>query len=75
MCGICGFVTPDANVAIDRCDVIKMRDVITHRGPDEEGLFIIVTENRNWYPTTKPALNAPVRVLFDSHGRDREASF
>ena len=42
---------------------------------DEEGLFIIVSENRNWYPTTKPALNAPVRVLFDTDGRDREASF
>src|SRR5688572_2722207 len=40
MCGICGFVTPDANVAIDRCDVIKMRDVITHRGPDDAGVFV-----------------------------------
>jgi asparagine synthase (glutamine-hydrolysing) len=40
MCGICGFVTPDTNVAIDRCDVIKMRDVITHRGPDDAGVFV-----------------------------------
>ena len=40
MCGIAGFVTrselgPDAHAR-----AVKMRDVITHRGPDEAGLHI-----------------------------------
>ncbi|HEX6050999.1 MAG TPA: asparagine synthase (glutamine-hydrolyzing) [Gemmatimonadaceae bacterium] len=40
MCGICGVVSPDPKSTVDRCEVIRMRDVITHRGPDDSGLFI-----------------------------------
>ena len=40
MCGICGFVSPDPTSIVDRCDLVRMRDVITHRGPDDSGLFI-----------------------------------
>jgi asparagine synthase (glutamine-hydrolysing) len=40
MCGICGFVSPDPTFTVERCDVIRMRDVITHRGPDDSGLYV-----------------------------------
>ena len=37
MCGICGFT----GEVIDRDKVIKnMTDVITHRGPDSDGVFM-----------------------------------
>lgn len=37
MCGICGFT----GEVVDRNDVIKrMTDVITHRGPDSDGVFM-----------------------------------
>ena len=36
MCGICGFT----GQIVDRNETIKnMTDVITHRGPDSDGLF------------------------------------
>jgi asparagine synthase (glutamine-hydrolysing) len=34
MCGICGFVGPR-----DREALVRMRDALRHRGPDEAGLF------------------------------------
>jgi asparagine synthase (glutamine-hydrolysing) len=41
MCGICGIALSDrATTTIDRDVVLRMRDVITHRGPDAAGLFI-----------------------------------
>lgn len=41
MCGIAGFFEPGAaRTAIERRDVIqRMCDVITHRGPDDEGFY------------------------------------
>jgi hypothetical protein len=35
---------------------------------DDEGLFIIVPENRNWYPTQKQAEVFPVTVEFENNG-------
>jgi asparagine synthase (glutamine-hydrolysing) len=38
MCGICGIVTParsGARISPER--LVRMRDVLTHRGPDDEG--------------------------------------
>jgi hypothetical protein len=35
---------------------------------DDEGLFIIVPENRNWYPTQKQAEVFPVTVEFEING-------
>ena len=39
MCGIAGIVSATELAAEDRHRVIAMRDVLTHRGPDEAGLF------------------------------------
>jgi len=40
MCGICGIINTKKNNHISQAMVGAMCDVITHRGPDEEGLFI-----------------------------------
>ena len=39
MCGIAGLVAPERLHADDRARVIRMRDVISHRGPDDAGLY------------------------------------
>ena len=40
MCGICGIVRPMASRRqVSVRDLIRMRDVMTHRGPDGSGLF------------------------------------
>src|ERR1044072_7608464 len=40
MCGICGFAAPEGlDRRIDRSLLVKMRDTLTHRGPDAAGLF------------------------------------
>ena len=39
MCGIAGIVATDWLHADDRAHLPRMRDVITHRGPDEAGTF------------------------------------
>ncbi len=39
MCGIAGIVAADRLDADDRARVERMRDVLTHRGPDDAGLF------------------------------------
>jgi hypothetical protein len=36
---------------------------------DDEGLFVIVPEHRNWYPTDKPAGILPMKVEFENEGR------
>jgi asparagine synthase (glutamine-hydrolysing) len=40
MCGIAGIVASERLDTDDRERVIRMRDVIAHRGPDDTGLFI-----------------------------------
>ena len=41
MCGINGIaLSTRSRRQLDRDDVVRMRDVITHRGPDEAGIFI-----------------------------------
>jgi asparagine synthase (glutamine-hydrolysing) len=41
MCGFCGIATPlSSNRRIDRGQIIRMRETIRHRGPDEEGIFL-----------------------------------
>jgi asparagine synthase (glutamine-hydrolysing) len=40
MCGIAGIVAAVGLHADDRARVVAMRDVLTHRGPDEAGLFL-----------------------------------
>ena len=39
MCGIAGFVTTDRLDADDGVRLTRMRDIITHRGPDEAGVY------------------------------------
>jgi asparagine synthase (glutamine-hydrolysing) len=38
MCGIAGIVASDQLTEDERTRVVRMRDIITHRGPDEAGL-------------------------------------
>ncbi len=41
MCGICGVAIPDRlDRAADERTVIRMRDALTHRGPDGQGLLL-----------------------------------
>ncbi len=37
---------------------------------DDEGLFVIVPEHRNWFPTDKPAGIFPMRMEFESGGKE-----
>lgn len=37
---------------------------------DDEGLFIIVPEHRNWYPTFTPSGIFPIQVRFSEKGKD-----
>lgn len=36
---------------------------------DDEGLFVVVHEHRNWYPTDKPSAIFPMSIEFDERGR------
>ena len=36
---------------------------------DDHGLFVIVPEHRNWYPTDKPSEIFPMTVEFDNRGK------
>jgi asparagine synthase (glutamine-hydrolysing) len=40
MCGICGILTADSSIVPARGLLERMRDSITHRGPDGAGLYI-----------------------------------
>src|SRR5262245_11880745 len=41
MCGICGIIVPKRlNRPVDRNRLALMRDTLTHRGPDAEGMYI-----------------------------------
>src|SRR6516165_5250479 len=40
MCGICGIVTVDSGFVPDRRLLERMRDSISHRGPDGAGLYL-----------------------------------
>ena len=39
MCGMCGIVHADSIQTCDKNELIAMRDVITHRGPDDGGIY------------------------------------
>ena len=41
MCGICGIAIPEKlNRAVDAAALVRMRDSLTHRGPNDAGVFI-----------------------------------
>lgn len=40
MCGICGVYNFEAGEPVDSDTLRRMRDVMRHRGPDEEGLYV-----------------------------------
>ncbi|HEU4523045.1 MAG TPA: asparagine synthase (glutamine-hydrolyzing) [Thermoanaerobaculia bacterium] len=40
MCGIAGIINFDAGRPVDEARLLRMRDVLHHRGPDGEGLWI-----------------------------------
>src|SRR5262245_58625220 len=41
MCGICGIAIPETlNRQVGEATLIRMRDSLTHRGPDDAGLLI-----------------------------------
>ncbi len=39
MCGICGIVSYHSNA--NACDIRKMMDIVSHRGPDGEGMLLL----------------------------------
>lgn len=42
---------------------------------DDEGLFIVVPRDRNWYPTNKPAGIFPIAVEFENEGNHYTHAF
>jgi hypothetical protein len=42
---------------------------------DDEGLFIVVSENRNWYPTNISSTIHPLTIGFTAHGIDHNFSW
>lgn len=40
MCGICGKLYFDAQRTVEGKDLIRMMEVINHRGPDDEGVYL-----------------------------------
>lgn len=40
MCGICGILTTSGSKEIKEKDINSMVDVLYHRGPDDQGLFL-----------------------------------
>ena len=52
MCGICGKAYFDPARPIDRGELKKMTDVITRRGPDDEGYFVLVGLEAGVYDVT-----------------------
>jgi asparagine synthase (glutamine-hydrolysing) len=40
MCGINGILHLDVNQSINESNLIRMRDSLAHRGPDDQGIFI-----------------------------------
>jgi hypothetical protein len=42
---------------------------------NDEGLFIIVTANRNWYPTDRPSGIFPMEVSFENEGKKYSTGF
>ena len=40
MCGICGIVYSDQARTVSEQQVVAMRDVLAHRGPDDAGVFL-----------------------------------
>ena len=40
MCGICGIYNLNPREKVDKSSLKKMTDILSHRGPDDEGFFI-----------------------------------
>ena len=40
MCGICGIVYSNAAQPVDKTALLEMREVLTHRGPDDAGSYL-----------------------------------
>lgn len=44
MCGICGILAFDDRFELDRQTLVRMRDTLSHRGPDDAGVVVHDTE-------------------------------
>jgi asparagine synthase (glutamine-hydrolysing) len=40
MCGICGIVNFESENLVEEKAILRMRDVMIHRGPDDQGIYI-----------------------------------
>jgi len=62
MCGICGKISVNGNVSGEL--IRKMCRVLTHRGPDDEGVYVKEGKGKSWMntqpakPTTAPGFGA-----------------
>lgn len=71
-----GLVTSDV---IKTCQTLKEKfnlDLFTKQSPtshfavvgDDQGLFIVVTEKRPWFPTQIPSSKSPLKIVFEVDG-------
>ncbi len=47
MCGICGVVNFKRGIGLDRIRLMRMRDSLQHRGPDDEGTYFYEEHGAN----------------------------
>ncbi len=46
MCGICGIIGSDVNKAVTERQLLAMKRVLTHRGPDDHGVYLAPQKGR-----------------------------
>jgi asparagine synthase (glutamine-hydrolysing) len=46
MCGICGIIGSDVNKAVTERQLLAMKRVLTHRGPDDHGVYLSPQKGR-----------------------------
>ena len=69
-----GLVTDDVALACRQLEELWAVPLFSKQAPtpnfaaagDDNGLFIVVSENRNWYPTNIPAVKAPLKAVFQT---------
>jgi asparagine synthase (glutamine-hydrolysing) len=52
MCGLCGVAYSDSKRPVDRDMLHRMTNMLSHRGPDGEGYFLLLTASLE--PTKGP---------------------
>lgn len=69
-----GLVTDDVALACRQLEELWQVPLFAKQKPtahfaaagDDHGLFIVVSDGRNWYPTQTPAVKAPLEAVFQT---------